>query len=302
LSKYGIEPGEGTVEFSGGYFQVPDLVFDLPLAANEKLVLIYFMRRADRAGRSFPSVERICRDCGFGSKNTALKVINSLVNRGLIRRRPVPGRSHDYFVSRELCRVIEDAKARYRKSEIASPAARNDEIDEPTNSLSLRRSVVCDCGNLMKENDGFGSPFFLSADEEGRVNESSPTRSEYEHPCSDNEPPGVQNMNPKEYTVEPGTENEYTVKKEARKKKVLALEEAHASSSLSPPLDDYDDNGVTLLDVAEHLHSLTPRERKEFDREALKFGKPGEPDPAESLWQRRLLRVRYLRQLRERGG
>ncbi len=115
MNKYGRGPGEGPVEFSGGYFQVPDLVFDLPLTANEKLVLIYFMRRADRAGRSFPSVERICRDCGFGSKNTALRAINSLVESGLIRREPVPGRSHNYFVSRDLCRIIEEAKVRYAR-------------------------------------------------------------------------------------------------------------------------------------------------------------------------------------------
>ncbi len=57
-----------------------------------------------------------------------------------------------------------------------------------------------------------------------------------------------------------------------------------------------------MLEAAEHLHSLTPRERKEFDREALRLGKPGEPDPAESLWQRRLLRVRYLQNLRDGGG
>ena len=247
LNKHGSEPVRGSSQKSGGYFQVPDMVFDLPLTANEKLVLIYFMRRADRAGRSFPSVQRICRDCGFGSKNTALKAINSLVNSGLIRRKPVPGRSHNYFVSRELYRVIEEAKERYA----------------------------------------------------GRVKDSSPTCSEYEHPCSDNEPPGVQNMNPKEYTVEGSTENEYTVKTKARKNTKRAHEEARASSSLSPPVDDHGDNKVTLLDVAEHMHSLTPRERKEFDREALRLLKPGEPDPQESLWQRRLLRVRYLRQMRD---
>ncbi len=39
------------------------------------------------------------------------------------------------------------------------------------------------------------------------------------------------------------------------------------------------DNRVTLLDVADHMHTLTPGERREFDREAQKLGKPGEPDP-----------------------
>jgi hypothetical protein len=51
------------------------------------------------------------------------------------------------------------------------------------------------------------------------MKKTSPTCSEYEHPCSDNEQQDVQNMNTKEYTVEPGTEKEYTVNKEARKKK-----------------------------------------------------------------------------------
>ena len=104
---------------------MPDLVFDLELTANEKLVLIYFMRRADREGRSFPSVERICRDCGFKSENTARKAVRNLVERGLIRMESVPGRSYNFFVSRELRRVIENAKAGYAKNGIASPAARN---------------------------------------------------------------------------------------------------------------------------------------------------------------------------------
>ncbi len=108
-------------------------------------------------------------------------------------------------------------------------------------------------------------------------------------------------MNPKEYTVKGSTEKEYTVNKEERKKINRAHEEARASSSLTPPAD-CDDNRVTLLDVADHMYKLTPGERSEFDREAQKLGKPGEPDPADSLWQRRLLRVRYLKQLRDGGG
>ena len=160
----------------------------------------------------------------LGSKNTALRAINSLVESGLIHREPVPGRSHNYFVSRDLCRIIEEAKVRYA----------------------------------------------------GRVKDSSPTRSEYEHPCSDNEPPGVQNMNPKEYTVKGSTENEYTVNKEARKKKIRAPEEAHASSSLPPPVDDYDDR-VTLLEAADHMHALTPRERRNSTGRRLSCRSPASP-------------------------
>jgi hypothetical protein len=47
----------------------------------------------------------------------------------------------------------------------------------------------------------------------GRVNKMSPTPSKFEDPPSYFEPPGVQNMNPKEYTVEGSTGKEYTVKK-----------------------------------------------------------------------------------------
>jgi hypothetical protein len=59
---------------------------------------------------------------------------------------------------------------------------------------------------------------------EGRVNKTSPTCSEYEHPCSNNEPPGVQILNPKEYTVEGSTGKENTVKQEARKNQKRAHE------------------------------------------------------------------------------
>jgi len=277
LDKHYTESGQGSSKKSGGYFQVPDLVFDLPLTANEKLVLIYFMRRADREGRSFPSVERICRDCGFGSRNTAYKAIKSLVKYGFVKRQPVPGRSHNYYVSRELYRVIQEAKARHGKRKIGS----SDESAKPRRYFK---------NETLKQVQGDGI--------EGRVKKTSPTCSEYEYPCSDNERPDVQNMNTKEYTVEPGTEKEYTVNKEARKKKKRALEEAGASSPTSP----VDDNKVTLLEVAEHLHSLSTDERREFDREALKLQKPGEPDPHENLWQKRLLRVRYLQKLRNGGG
>ncbi|MEW6143499.1 MAG: hypothetical protein AB1598_00615 [Thermodesulfobacteriota bacterium] len=77
------------------------------------------------------------------------------------------------------------------------------------------------------------------------LKKTSPTRSEYEHRCSDNEHPGVQNLNPKEYTVEGSTGKEDTVKKEARKKQKRAHEEARASSSFHA-LDDY---GIVLRAV-----------------------------------------------------
>lgn len=286
-------PGEGLQQKGGGYFQVPDLVFDLSLTANEKLVLIYFMRRADRDGRSFPSVERICRDCGFGSRNTARKAMNSLIEAGLIRRVAVPGRSYNFYISKELRRVIEDAKAGYIKNGIASPAARNDDTGD---NASLRGSVVCDRGNLTDMNTVAEAPLNNVTDLSRSVTEASATRSEYDPPCSNNDPPGGQNMTPKEYTVEGSAEKENTVKEDAREKIKRVHEEACASSSQPSRSDD---DKVTMLDVANHMDSLSPEEKRRFDAEAFKLGKPGEPDPRENLWQRRLLRVRYLRRLRE---
>lgn len=263
MNKHGRGPGEGPVQNSGGYFQVPDLVFDLPLAANEKLVLIYFMRRADRAGRSFPSVERICRDCGIKSQSTVRKVIKGLEREGLVRIERKPSKSNSFYVAGWLYEIIERAKDRHTAKRKNAAVTAYDDTDSDTWTDNPQNLTPCP---------------------------------------SEFVPPTPQILPPKEYTVEGSTEKEYTVKTEARKKQKRAPEEARASSSLSPPADDHGDNKVTLLDVADHLHSLTPRERKEFDREAQKLGKPGEPDPADSLWQRRLLRVRYLRQLRERGG
>lgn len=111
--------------------------------------------------------------------------------------------------------------------------------------MSLRGSAVRDRGNLMKTRDGSRAPIPAMTDLTSKVKETSPTRSQYEHPCSDNEHPGVQNMNTKEYTVKGSTRKEYTVtvKEDARKKQKRVPEEAHASSSLTSHLDS---NKATL--------------------------------------------------------
>ncbi len=255
-------PEGGLLQKGGGYFQVPDLVFDLDLTANEKLVLIYFMRRADRQGRSFPSVERICRDCGFGSRNTVYKAMKTLISAGLIRREPVPGRSHNCFVSQKLYKIIESAKER----------------------------------NAGRKN-GSGGPHSHLTNSADFVEETSATCSPDEQGCSRAEQPGVQNMNTKEYTVEGSSNKEDTVslKEDARENAKRVHEEACASSSSDPRLDD---DEVTMLDVVNHMDALSPAERRRFDAEALRLREPGEPDPRENLWQKRILRMRHLRRLR----
>lgn len=122
----------GKPNISTGYFQVPDLVFDLPLSANEKLLLIYFMRRADKGGRSFPSVNRICRDCGIKSRNTVRKAVKGLEKAALVRKVEVTGRPHYYIVSKEFYDVIQAAKEKYfkRGNENGGSAAAHDEANK----------------------------------------------------------------------------------------------------------------------------------------------------------------------------
>ena len=268
-------PEGGLLQKGGGYFQVPDLVFDLDLTANEKLVLIYFMRRADRQGRSFPSVERICRDCGFGAQNTVRKAVKGLEQRGLLRVERKASRSNQFYVAGWLYGVI---KASRGKSGSASRRHDDDEDallhDSPPDNLT---DFTVSETNL------------------------SYTPSKNEVPPSFNEASTLQNMKPKEYTVEGSSNKEDTVslKEEAREKTERVHEEASASSSSDSRLDD---DEVTMLDVAEHMDALSLAERMRFDAEALRLQRPGEPDPQGSEWQKRVLRVRHLRRLRGRGG
>jgi len=245
-------------KISTGYFQVPDLVFDLPLTANEKLLLIYFMRRADKSGKSFPSVKRICRDCGIKSANTVRKATKGLEKAGLVRKIEHTVRPHYYIVAREFYEVIQAAKEKYFGNGNGGDAK---EVNNKTSQLKYMLGQI-----------------------------SSPTPSEYDHPCTDNDPPPDQNLTPKEYTYKEHTTKVDTENTKTRKKRV---EEAGASSS---PVGE--DSKVTLSDVVEYMSNLTPEEKREFDQEACKLSKPGEPDPEKSLWQKRLLRVRYLERVR----
>lgn len=236
---------------------MPDLVFDLPLTANEKLLLMYFMRRADKGGRSFPAVGRICRDCGIKSENTVRKAVRGLERAGLVRKTEHTGRPHYYTVVKDLYEVILLAKEKYYGNRNGG------DYDNQSSMLEDMLSRM-----------------------------SSPAPSEFEYPPSNIEQVPLQDLTPKEYTYKEHTTKADTEKTKTRKKRV---EEARASSSSA-----YGDNKVTLSDVVEYMSTLSPEEKREFDQEARKLQKPGEPDPEISLWQKRLLRVRYLERVRGR--
>lgn len=82
---------------------------------------------------------------------------------------------------------------------IASPAARNDGTGD---DASLRGSVVCDRGNLADMSTVAEAPSSHMTDLSCNVMEASDTRSDNDPAWSNTDPPGGQNMTPKEYTVE----------------------------------------------------------------------------------------------------
>ncbi|MFI5322074.1 MAG: helix-turn-helix domain-containing protein, partial [Thermodesulfobacteriota bacterium] len=101
---------------SGGYFKVPDWVIDSgSLTTYELAVLITLLRRADKNGRSFPSLARIRKDSGGMSENTVRKAIRGLINKCLILKVSViPGGKTTYQVSHDIQRTINIADERYR--------------------------------------------------------------------------------------------------------------------------------------------------------------------------------------------
>lgn len=96
-----------------GYFKACDGFFELGLSVYALLILIYFCRRADKYGISFPSITRICKDCGFKSENTARKNINELIARNLIiKLKPaIKGGSNRYKLSENILKIIYASKS-----------------------------------------------------------------------------------------------------------------------------------------------------------------------------------------------
>lgn len=101
-------------------------------------------------------------------------------------------------------------------------------------------------------------------------------------------------MTPKEYIDKEYATKVDTVITNTGKKRA---QETGCSSFVSPA----NNNKATLSQVVEYMSNLSAEEKRQFDREALKLQKPGEPGPETNLWQKRLLRVRYLERLRENG-
>lgn len=101
-------------EPNGGYFKVPDFIFDLGLEPYEILVFTNLIRRANKSGECYPSLARICRDTGIKSENTVRKTISSLISKKfvtLLSRKQ--GCSNRYQVSPTIYETIKLADSKY---------------------------------------------------------------------------------------------------------------------------------------------------------------------------------------------
>src|SRR3990172_6366571 len=122
------------VSRSQGYFKSPDCIFELPLSKNAKFICLYLCRRADRDGFSFPSLQRIGKDCSIKSKTTVEKAVKELVKAGLVVKIHLKGKSNTYRLSEQILSIVrpsgredqeKNPEQEYKPSELNSPPCQN---------------------------------------------------------------------------------------------------------------------------------------------------------------------------------
>ena len=84
-----------------GFFITDNAIFDRKdLSANEKLVYLYFCRRANSENKAWPSYQRIADDCGF-SRKTVIEVIKKLINKSLLKKNTRSNQSTGNYTTNE---------------------------------------------------------------------------------------------------------------------------------------------------------------------------------------------------------
>lgn len=116
------------IKKNSGWFKSPDCTFGSPLSPLAKVVLFYFCRRADRNGRSFPSINKICKDTGIKSPTTVQKYINELIENDLVTKFSggKKGGSNFYQLSSEIGQIV-------RKNSKSDPKETSN-IDDPSST------------------------------------------------------------------------------------------------------------------------------------------------------------------------
>ena len=91
--------------YESGYFSAPDNIFGSELSAYAKLLVFNLCRRADKVGVSFPSRNRIAKDCGICPR-TVDKVIKELISFGLVTINPRVGKSNIYKLDDSILELL----------------------------------------------------------------------------------------------------------------------------------------------------------------------------------------------------
>ena len=138
-----------------GYFKAPDLIFDIHLSPNAKLVLLNLCRRSNKNGYSFPSLNKICQDTGIKSTNTISKGIKELCNSGLLVKLPPSnkGSSNRYQLSELIVGIIKknNKSENLPYSNFEHPPSKNEY--PPTQQVSTKENTYKE--NINKENSNF---------------------------------------------------------------------------------------------------------------------------------------------------
>ena len=115
-------------ELSGGYFKTPDFIFDILLSPQAIAILSCFCRRADKSGRSFPSIDRICKDTGIKSPTSVRKHINELIELDLVTKFSGGEKSGSnyYQLSPDIVQIV-------RKNSKSDPKETSN-IDDPSST------------------------------------------------------------------------------------------------------------------------------------------------------------------------
>ena len=88
-----------------GHFYAPDEVFDLPVSGYAKLILLNLCLRANKAGSSFPSKNRIASDCGMSKRAVDIH-LNELVDRKIVFKNMTTGKSNIYQLSDRFIKTL----------------------------------------------------------------------------------------------------------------------------------------------------------------------------------------------------
>ena len=83
-----------------------ELIRDKSLKANTKILLLVLMTYENKEGFAYPSQPRLIEETGL-SKNTLLKCLNELEEKGYIKRVKENGVNNKYYINRKNKKIFE---------------------------------------------------------------------------------------------------------------------------------------------------------------------------------------------------